>query len=250
MDIKDIIKDCTIADGNVIKLPNIQLEMTDYIKVKKLFESNGGKWKGGKTQGFVFDSDAESVLARIQGGDTSNRKKKFQFFETPIDIARKLVMCLGDLEPTHRILEPSAGRGVLIKAVLEECPKQTVDCYELMEENREVLAKISNARLLGYDFLEAEVGMYDKIIANPPFANNQDIKHVMKMWEHLANGGQMAVIMSCHWQFANDKLSKEFRTFVESVEHNITVISKGTFKSSGTDVESIMLVLWKCCKQN
>lgn len=245
MEINEIIKDCTIADGNVIRLPNIQLERADYMKVKKLFESNGGKWKGGKTQGFVFDSDAKSILARLQGGDTSNRKKKFQFFETPADIAHKLVVRLGDVEPTHRILEPSAGRGALIKAVLEEWPEQTVDCYELMEENREELAKIPNARLLDNDFLEAEVGMYDKIIANPPFANNQDIKHVTKMWEHLADGGQMAVIMGCHWQFASDKPSKAFRSFVESVDHDITALPKGTFKSSGTDVESMMLVLWK-----
>lgn len=245
MEVNDIIKDCTIADGNVIKLPNIQLDRADYLKVKKLFESNGGKWKGGKTQGFIFETDTESILARLQGGDTSNRKKKFQFFETPADIARKLAVRLGDVEPTHRILEPSAGRGALIKAVLEEWPEQTVDCYELMEENCEELAKIPNARLLGNDFMEAEVGMYDKIIANPPFANNQDIKHVTKMWEHLADGGQMAVIMGCHWQFAIDKPSKAFRSFVESVDHDITVLPKGTFKSSGTDVESMMLVLWK-----
>lgn len=245
MGINEIIKDCTIADGNVIRLPNIQLDRADYLKVKKLFESNGGKWKGGKTQGFIFETDTESILVRLQGGDTSNRKKKFQFFETPADIAYKLAVRLGDVEPTHKILEPSAGRGALIKAVLEEWPEQTVDCYELMEENREELAKIPNARLLGNDFLEAEVGMYDKIIANPPFANNQDIKHVTKMWEHLADGGQMAVIMSCHWQFANDKPSKTFRSFVESVDHDITILPKGTFKSSGTDVESMMLVLWK-----
>lgn len=245
MEINEIIKDCTIADGNVIRLPNIQLERADYMKVKKLFESNGGKWKGGKTQGFMFDSDAKSILARLQGGDTSNRKKKFQFFETPADIAHKLAVRLGDVEPTHRILEPSAGRGALIKAVLEEWPEQTVDCYELMEENREELAKIPNARLLGNDFLEAEVGMYDKIIANPPFANNQDITHITKMWEHLADGGQMAVIMGCHWQFASDKPSKAFRSFVESVDHDITVLPKGTFKSSGTDVESMMIVFWK-----
>ena len=245
MEINEIIKDCTIADGNVIRLPNIQLERADYMKVKKLFESNGGKWKGGKTQGFVFDSDAKSILARLQGGDTSNRKKNFQFFETPADIAHKLAVRLGDVEPTHRILEPSAGRGALIKAVLEEWPEQTVDCYELIEENREELAKIPNARLLGNDFWEAEVGMYDKIIANPPFANNQDIKHVTKMWEHLADGGQMAVIMGCHWQFASDKPSKAFRSFVESVDHDITVLPKGTFKSSGTDVESMMIVFWK-----
>ena len=69
------------------------------------------------------------------------------------------------MESTDRILEPSAGRGALIKAVLEEWPDQTVDCYELMEENRAELAKIPNARLLGNDFMEAEVGMYDKIIS-------------------------------------------------------------------------------------
>ena len=247
MEIKDIIKDCTIADGNVIRLPNIQLERADYMKVKKLFESNGGKWKGGKTQGFIFDADVESILARLQGGDTSNRKKKFQFFETPADIAHKLDVRLGDVEPTDRILEPSAGRGALIKAVFENWPELelTIDCYELMDENREALAEISGVRLLGNDFMEAEVGMYDKIIANPPFANNQDVKHVTKMWEHLADGGQMAVIMGCHWQFANDKPSKAFRMFLESIDHDITALPKGTFKSVGTDVESIMLVLWK-----
>ena len=37
------------------------------------------------------------------------------------------------------------------------------------------------------------------------------VLHVTKMWEHLADGGRMGVIMSCHWQFANDKPSKTFR---------------------------------------
>lgn len=246
MEIIEILKGCTIANGNIIKLPDVQLERADYMKVKKLFESNGGKWKGGKCQGFLFDTtDVSPILARLQGGDTSNRKKKFQFFETPAEVARRLVVRLGDVESTDRILEPSAGRGALIKAVLEEWPDQTVDCYELMEENRAELAKIPNARLLGNDFMEAEVGMYDKIIANPPFANNQDIKHVTKMWEHLADGGQMAVIMGCHWQFASDKPSEAFRSLVESVDHDITALPKGTFKSSGTDVESVMLVMWK-----
>lgn len=248
MGITEIIKDCTIANGNIIRLPDVQYERADYMRVKKLFESNGGKWKGGKCQGFLFDTtDASPILARLQGGDLSDRKKKFQFFETPANVASMLVSRLGDVEPTDRILEPSAGRGALIKAVFENLPELelTVDCYELMEENREVLAEIPNVRLLGDDFMEAEVGMYDKIIANPPFANNQDIKHVTKMWEHLSDGGQMAVVMGCHWQFASDKPSKAFRSLVESVHHHITVLPKGTFKSSGTDVESIMLVLYK-----
>lgn len=246
MEIIEILKNCTIANGNIIKLPDVQLERSDYMKVKKLFESNGGKWKGGKCQGFLFNTtDVSPILSRLQGGDLTDRKKKFQFFETPVEIARRLAVRLGDVVPTDRILEPSAGRGALIKAVLEEWPEVMIDCYELMPENRAELDKIFSANILGDDFMEAEVGIYDKIIANPPFTNNQDIKHVMKMWDHLAEGGQMAVIMSKHWQFASDKASKDFRSFVESIDHDITDLPAGSFKDSGTNVESLMLVLWK-----
>lgn len=246
MEITEILNNCTVSNGNVIKLPDVQLERADYMKVKKLFESNGGKWKGGKCQGFLFNTtDVTPILSRLQGGDLSNRKKKYQFFETPANIARELVARLGDVEKTDKVLEPSAGCGALIKAVLEDWPDQVVDCYELMEENRSELEKIPNARLLGEDFLESEVSMYDKIIANPPFANNQDIKHVMKMWEHLSEGGQMAVIMSKHWQFASDKASKDFRAFVDSIDHDITELPAGSFKESGTNTETVMIVFRK-----
>ena len=194
MEIIEILKNCTIANGNIIKLPDVQLERADYMKVKKLFESNGGKWKGGKCHGFLFNTtDVSPILSRLQGGDLTDRKKEFQFFATPQNIAMRLAVRLGDVSVSDRILEPSAGTGSLVKAVLEEWPDCTVDCYELMPENRVELEKITNARVLGDDFLTAEVGMYDKIIANPPFSKNQDIKHVMKMWDHLAENGQMAV---------------------------------------------------------
>ena len=246
MEIIEILKNCTIANGNIIKLPDVQLERADYMKVKKLFESNGGKWKGGKCHGFLFNTtDVSPILSRLQGGDLTDRKKEFQFFATPQNIAMRLAVRLGDVSVSDRILEPSAGTGSLVKAVLEEWPDCTVDCYELMPENRVELEKITNARVLGDDFLTAEVGMYDKIIANPPFSKNQDIKHVMKMWDHLAENGQMAVIMSKHWRFANDKASKDFRSFIESIHYDITELPAGSFKDSGTNIESLMLVLWK-----
>lgn len=246
MELIEIVRNCTVANGNIIKLPDVQLDRADYLKVKKLFESNGGKWKGGKCQGFLFNTtDVTPILERLQDGDLSNRKKKFQFFETPVEIAWRLAVRLGDVEPSHRILEPSAGCGALVKAVLEEWPDQVVDCYELMEENRTELGKIPNARILGEDFLESEVGMYDRIIANPPFTNNQDITHVMKMWEHLSEGGQMAVIMSKHWQFASDKASRDFRSFIDTVDHDIAELPAGAFKESGTNIETVMVTLWK-----
>lgn len=246
MELIEIVRNCTVSNGNIIKLPDVQLDRADYLKVKKLFESNGGKWKGGKCQGFLFNTtDVTPILERLQGGDLSNRKKKFQFFETPVEIAWRLAVRLGDVEPLHRILEPSAGCGALVKAVLEEWPDQVVDCYELMEENRTELGKIPNARILGEDFLESEVGMYDRIIANPPFTNNQDITHVMKMWDHHSEGGQKAVIMSKHWQFASDKASRDFRSFIDTVDHDIAELPAGAFKESGTNIETVMVTLWK-----
>jgi hypothetical protein len=38
----------------VVKLPNQQLDRKEYLEVKKKLELIGGKWKGGKIQGFEF----------------------------------------------------------------------------------------------------------------------------------------------------------------------------------------------------
>ena len=72
---------CTVTD-NVIRLGSPQLSRGDYLQVKKLLESRGGKWKGGKTSGFVFDSDATPVYTSICDGDLENKKNVYQFFPT------------------------------------------------------------------------------------------------------------------------------------------------------------------------
>lgn len=244
MELQDFFRRCRVEDG-IIRLPEGQLDRKDYLQVKKVLEGKGGKWKGGKVQGFVFSTDAGKVLASLAGGDMSDTKKKFQFYATPDDVADRLAVRLGDLEPTYRILEPSAGTGSLVNAVHRLLPDAVVDCYELMPENRELLERLDGIRLLGDDFMTSDVGMYDRIIANPPFTKNQDIAHVRRMWEHLAPGGQMAVIMSTHFEYASDKASKDFREFLEGVDHDVTHLAKGTFRQSGTDVETVMLVMWK-----
>jgi hypothetical protein len=47
MTIQEILKDSTI-EGNVLKLPLIQLDRKDYCDVKKSLELIGGKWKSGE----------------------------------------------------------------------------------------------------------------------------------------------------------------------------------------------------------
>ena len=244
MEVIDIIKQCS-ADGNILRLPQIELNREDYLAVKKAIEKYGGKWKGGKTFGFVFtDRDAADVIDSMVNG-VADIKKDFQFFATPSDVADLMVAKL-EIQPYEKILEPSAGNGALINAVLRLHSDIVIDCYELNPLNRKVLEKMTNVNVLGDDFTKrVDNEEYDVIIANPPFSKNQDIIHLMKMWNNLRYGGRIACITSTHWMFANDVKSVEFREWIIgkcTFQHEFP---KGTFKESGTDIVTILLILEK-----
>ena len=74
---EQVLQDCTV-EGNVVKLPNIQLDRKDYQEVAKALELIGGKWKGGKIMGFVFVTDPTELLDQIANGEKRNLKKEFQ----------------------------------------------------------------------------------------------------------------------------------------------------------------------------
>ena len=87
---EEVLQKCTV-EGNVVKLPNVQLDRNEYLEVKKALELIGGKWKGGKVFGFVFATDPTDLLAEIANGEKQNLKKEFQFFATPEKLADELV---------------------------------------------------------------------------------------------------------------------------------------------------------------
>ena len=241
---------CSTASDSVIKLGSQQLSREDYLTVKKTLESRGGKWKGGSVQGFVFmNGNAPDVLASLQAGETGNMKKKFQLFETPDDLADRLVQNVGKIGAECYVLEPSAGNGQLIKAIHRLYPDVEVDAYEINPDCWCALEKLPNVVLHKEDFLKSshEVN-YKYIIANPPFAKNQDIKHFSKMWDVLATGGKMSVIMSQHWVFSRDATSARFGNFLNTIGAIIEDVSEGAFKSSGTDVGTVIVTVEKTRK--
>ena len=154
-------------------------------------------------------------------------------------------MLAGGIHEDDTVLEPSAGRGALIKAVHRACPSVMVECYELMPENREFLHSLGNVILLGEDFAKDSVGSYSKIIANPPFANNQDIDHVRLMYERLEEGGTLAAITSPHWKFASEKKCAAFRQWIDEVHGQVFEIGAGEFKESGTGISTMAVVIKK-----
>ena len=242
METKEVLQQCTV-EGNVVKLPSVQLDRKQYLDVKKHLELIGGKWKGGKTQGFVFETDPSDLLSQISDGENRNLKKEFQFFETPDHLADYLVELAEINNIKDAVLEPSAGRGSIVKAIHREFPAMDVFGYELMDINQSFLSKLHHFKLLGSDFLlECNTG-FDVIIANPPFSKNQDIDHIRKMFECLKPGGRLVSIASKHWQFATGKKEKAFRDWIEEIEADVFNVEKGEFKESGTMVEACIIVI-------
>lgn len=242
--VEEILRHCTL-ENSVLKLPAVQFNKKSYAEAKKWIEEAGGSWQGGKIQGFTFPFNPERVFSILKEGKRCNLQQEYQFFETPADVADWLVMLAGGVHENDTVLEPSAGRGALIKAIHRSCPSVIVECYELMPENREFLHTLDNVILLDEDFTKDSVGHYTKIIANPPFSGNQDIDHVRLMYERLERGGTLAAITSQHWKLSSEKKCALFRKWLEEVHGEIFEIAAGEFKESGTTVSTIAVVIKK-----
>lgn len=242
--VAEILKHCTL-ENNILKLPQVQFNKKSYADAKKWIEEAGGSWQGGKVQGFIFPFNAERVFSILKDGKRCNLQQEYQFFETPDGVADWLVMLAGGIHEDDTVLEPSAGRGALIKAIHRACPSVMVECYELMPENREFLHSLGNVILLGENFAKDSIGSYSKIIANPPFANNQDIDHVRLMYERLEEGGTLAAITSPHWKFASEKKCAAFRQWIDEVHGQVFEIGAGEFKESGTGISTMAVVIKK-----
>ncbi len=248
---EDVLKNCTV-EGLVVKLPSVQLERKLYQEVAKSLELIGGKWKGGKVFGFVFNEDPTDLLNEIATGEKRNLKKEFQFFATPNGLADYLVELanLGNkwTIPSFRILEPSAGQGAIIDALHRVNDRMNIYAIELMELNYNILKKKysenKNVFIKQGDFLE-ETGKYNCIIANPPFHKNSDISHIRHMYEVLEEGGRLVSVASKHWQISTNKKETEFRNWLDEVNAEIIEVEKGTFKESGTEISTVIIIIDK-----
>ena len=241
MNFNEIIKQGKL-ENNIYYLPDIQLDRKQYLDLAKHLNFLGGKWKGGKVKGFIFDRDINTIDELL--GNNIQLKKEIQLFETPEEISDELVS-LANIKETDKILEPSAGRGRIIKSI-KKVYKGNIDYCEINEVNRDYLDKIDDINFITQDFLDIKSDFkYDKIIANPPFNKNQDIKHIFKMYECLNVDGILVSIASKHWEHCNNKKETAFREWLESVNAEIITIEPGKFKESGTLIGMNIIIINK-----
>lgn len=244
MEVNEVLQQCTIT-GNIVRLPEIQLERKLYQDVAKRINLIGGKWKGGKIAGFVFEEDPTNYFNEIKNGENRNLKKEFQFFETPEHIGNLLVGYLGEINTTDRICEPSAGSGALVKCI-RKITKRAVFVFEPMPVNKMKLQAMDGVVFCGEDFLKYdEQESFDKIIANPPFSNNQDIDHIQQMYSVCDHGGIIVSVASTHWQTSSNKKEVAFVNWLKKVKAKIIEIKAGEFKESGTMIKTCIVIINK-----
>ncbi len=244
-ELQESISKCTV-EGNVLTLPKEML--SNYAQVKAALQKAGGVYKKNT---FVFKSEAQPIIDRLLGGEKVNIKKETQFFATPSQLADDLVF-EAQVEPYDEILEPSAGEGAIVDALLRLEFDLTITLVEKNVDNKIFLRKkysnnegISFANPPNNDFLEYNGSGYDRIIANPPFSKNQDIDHIMKMYECLNSGGRLVSIASTHWQDSKNKKETEFRAWLKELKADVREIEAGAFKESGTNVKTVMIIINK-----
>ena len=239
-DVLEVLSRASV-DGESLFLVG-QLDRQMYVKVNKVLEAAGGKWNR-KAKAHVFDRPAADRIDEIiLSGEVEVPTDEYNYFPSPPSVVARLLE-LADIERGMRVLEPSAGKGAIAYACAES--GATVDCYELMESNFVALAgDIKFCSVRNMDFLaQAPEASYDRVVMNPPFAKQQDIKHVLHALKFLKPDGLLVSVMASSVTFRDNKLTQEFRDLIRQRGGEIEALPDGAFKESGTNVRTVIVII-------
>jgi len=201
------------------------------------------------------------------------------FVRTPAGLADDLVSGHRDMSAFTwgaRILEPSAGDGAIVRAILEGDRDVTVIAVEPNGERADALDALSGeadhaGRVIVFrgaleqyaehvawcrEYPTAEVAglpatmhgdPFDGVIMNPPFGDSSRdlvwIDHVRTAWEMLRPGGLLVSIVPPSYAFRSDKAHRAFRTWAESHGATYAKLPGQPFAESGTGTQAGILTV-------
>ena len=182
-----------------------------------------------------FDAMREQLKQGVQVVSTP------QLFPTPRELAQRLVD-MADIQPGHRVLEPSAGTGMLLGAMGGRMFGHNPECgtVHAVEINRQLAGKLQQefplTEVHAADFLDFQAEdfePFDRIVMNPPFANGDDIKHIKHAVSMLKPGGRLVSIC------AGGPRQREALSSLGTWED----LPPDSFKASGTSVNAAIVVI-------
>lgn len=263
----------TDENGNILyKAYNLGLTDEEYDALKPVIGFLNGCWRE-KEKCFVFGYNPDEILkdmfemwesgffdkgTSVNYSESADGKlplallpfkyREWQesnhFFPTPDDLAKRVVE-LCEIGKDDIVLEPSAGQGGLLKHI--------PNCKRLIPIEKDAHnVKVLNSKGHGAiraSFEDAVSGGYvespTKVVMNPPFFGQLDIKHILLAYDIMQDGGTLVAIMSENNLYYETELTREFRKFLEDVGAEVISVPFGEFSSSGTMVYTVIIKIVK-----
>ncbi|MGS2807777.1 hypothetical protein [Nocardia sp. MW-W600-9] len=248
---REILAESRIEGHNLV-LPQ-QLSQADYRKINRVIESMGGRWNR-RARAHVFPDDpTETIAAAVARGTTPNTDRKIltAYFATPEPLARHLVAGphsgIAALAPGAHVLEPSAGDGALVRAILATNPGVEVTA---VEPDRARAAAIDydprvTIVIAGFEeFAATLTSRYAAVVMNPPFALPGQptvwMDHLYTAWDLLEGGGQLLALAPNGYTYRADRDHAAMRDFI-TAHGGHEPLPAAAFTTSGTDTDTVLL---------
>lgn len=249
-----ILQDARIEDNRFYL--QWQLDRKQYTSINEVLETIGLK-RSRKDKAHVTDCSGEELIEAIddiiESGEVETLKetiKKFQFYETPKEVAEYLVE-LADIKAWEDVLEPSAWHWAIVD-VINKSKCRDIFMYELDPKKVEILVdKYTNRENRVWerlyiidqdDFLDKQYMMLvSKIIMNPPFSKSQDVKHILEAHKHLRDWWRLVSVASASIKTRQGKLYDELK----ALNPEFYDLPEWSFKESGTMVWTVIVVIDK-----
>ena len=161
-----------------------------------------------------------------------------QLFPTPPALAARMATLAG-IEHEDRVLEPSAGTGNLLRAIVDAEPTASVHAVEINRALCDALpaSLLAVGEALCQDFLTCtteQLGHFNRIVMNPPFADGSDVKHIKHALHFLERDGRLVALCA-----AGPRQQAELRPLATTWEE----LPGDTFASQGTNVRAALMVV-------
>lgn len=241
-----------IFTSDSVKL-NSQLDRKLYMKVNKVLEAGTGQWNrkrgahvfkqnpakifnlevGEVMSGAVNIAGILDAIGNGNGGDIVD-----DLFPTPPDLARRMVN-YADIKPGQKVLEPSAGTGNILNAIWNQ-HGATVHVTSIEIDPRLSALPSTADKVICADFMEPIEGLgeFDRVLLNPPFGNQADVRHIMRAYTCLKPAGRLVAICA-----DGPRQNGVLKPMVEALGGIWEPLPPNTFKRTGTAVNTVLIVM-------
>lgn len=186
-------------------------------------------------------------IERKRAEDELRNSQHAGFYPTPDPLIEEMID-LADIGDDSEVLEPSAGKGDIIRSIQKRHPSAVINWCEiaptLADFIRQYCGPISGVELSDSDFLaNRHRYWFDRIVMNPPFEKSQALEHVKHAWGFLANSGRLVSVFPTGSQL--DKLREWIDT--NEIDHDIHDVEENAFKGLDsfrqTGISCVLVVL-------